>query len=349
MIKKNAAAFAIAFCAAFVFAYNPPAGGENIFRLSSPELLMEGNSSTGGCFFSVSPDSAVNNPALTAFEQRVVLNASGTMMFDGKDASGSAVGGAMEAGLLIPSRWYVYSFLLQGVFVPFQDMNVGNSVSFTANAAKDLTDNFSVGIGANLGVAWGNSSDWLAGFNIGAFYNAGSVSFMKDLRFSAVLVNFGKPLSNMKLTGISGSECSIWPGPVTFGFGAAAVLFDSKSFDIASSLDFSFPTFQNFVADAAVQFMLFDSFKISSCWELNARELANGYKNIVPSVSLGFKFTFSSKDGSLLANKGWSQSEMTVNAGWRQLYENINAVSAGARINLGLKDTQAPEIILWND
>ena len=40
---------------------------------------------------------------------------------------------------------------------------------------------------------------------------------------------------------------------------------------------------------------------------------------------------------------------MTVSGAWKQLYKNVNAVSAGAKINLGLKDTQAPEIILWGE
>ena len=40
---------------------------------------------------------------------------------------------------------------------------------------------------------------------------------------------------------------------------------------------------------------------------------------------------------------------MTVSGAWKQMYENINAVSAGAFLKLGLTDTKAPEVILWDE
>lgn len=348
MIKKITSAVFAIFSIASLFAYNPPAGGQNLFRISSPELLSGANSTCGGGFYSVSTDSVVNNPALTAFEQRVILNASGSLFFDGKDESGDTLGGAFEVGALIPSRWYVYSFMVQGVFVPFYDMHLGNTVTFNANVSKDFNDKLSVGLGANIGVSFGNDSDWMGGFNMGAFYNFGDFSFLKDIRFGTALLNLGKSLKNTNLVGITGEKAEYWPSIATFSTGAAAVLLDTKQFDIATSVDFSFPSFMNFVFDAGLQFMIFDIVKLSTSWEFDAKEFSNGHKNIIPSVGLSFKFTFSSKDGSLLANKGWQESEITVGATWRQLYKNINAVSAGAKLNLGLEDTQAPQIILWD-
>ena len=50
-----------------------------------------------------------------------------------------------------------------------------------------------------------------------------------------------------------------------------------------------------------------------------------------------------------MANKGWDQSDMTVSGAYKQLYKNVNAVSAGAILNLGLADTKAPEIQLWGE
>ena len=38
---------------------------------------------------------------------------------------------------------------------------------------------------------------------------------------------------------------------------------------------------------------------------------------------------------------------MTVNAGWQQLYETVHAVSGNVKFNLGMKDTDPPEIELW--
>lgn len=348
MLKKIIAS-AVLCAGAALYAYNPPAGGQNLLRISSPELLSEGASAAGGALYSVSPDSVVNNPALTAFEQRAVLNLSGTMLFDSKDESDKSVGGAFEGGILLPSRWCVSSFLVQGVFVPFYDMHLGNSFNFTANVAKDVTDKLSVGVSAELGIFYGHNSDWRGGVNLGAFYDFGEAGFFKDIRFGAVLLNIGKQLGNTTVLGITGSEASEWPGIATPKIGAAATFFEQNNFKAGASLDFSFPSFQNFVCDAGLQLLFADVIKVSSSWEYDAREFSEGSKNILPSVGVSFQFKFNSKNGSLLAKKGWEQSEMTVSGAWKQLYKNVNAVSAGAKINLGLKDTQAPEIILWGE
>ncbi len=352
MMKKIIVA-AVFSVSAYLFAYNPPAGGQNLLRISSPELLTEASSAAGGAFYNVSSESSVNNPAISAYGQRIVLNLAGTMLFDGKDDSGKNLGSAFEAGLLLPSRWCVSSFLLQGVFVPFYDMHLGNSFTFTANVAKDITDFLAVGLSADMGVFYGYNSDWTGGINLGALYRYGDLYFMKDLRFGASVLNLGKTLKNTDILGIksdsSVSYASDWPALATFKLGAAATIFDSSNFDIGASLDFSFPSFKNFVFDAGIQFMFFDFVRLSSSWEYDVQEFSNGKKNLMPSFGLSCKFIFNSKDGSVLANKGWAQSEMTVSTAYKNLYKNVNAVSAGAKLNLGLKDTQAPEIILWGE
>ena len=348
MLKKLIASAFFA-AGAFVFAYNPPAGGQNLLRISSPELLTEGSSAAGGPLFSVSADSVVNNPAVTAFEQRTTLNLAGTMLFDSADESDKSVGGAFETGLLIPSKWCVSSFLVQGVFVPFYDMHLGNSFTFTADVAKDVTEKLSVGMSADLGIFYGYNSDWTAGVNLGAFYNFGEIAFLKNVRFGAVLLNLGKMLSDTDVLGITGDKAADWPGIATPKAGVAATLLDKDNFEVGASADISSPAFNDFVFDTAVQIVIVDVVKLSSCWEYDAREFSEGSKNLMPSVGLSVQFKFKSKNVSLLANKGWEQSEMTVSGAWKQMYKNVNAVSAGAKVNLGLKDTQPPEIILWGE
>src|SRR5574344_527384 len=182
MQKKVFAAVVLTAAMASLFAYNPPAGGQNLFRITEPQLLTGAGSSAGGALFGVTPASIVNNPALTAYEQRIVLDAAGTLLFDSKDDDHS-IGGAFEGGLLIPTKWGVWSSILQGVFVPYYDMQLGNSWTATTSFSKDITDTLSVGALANLGVFYGYDSDWMGSVGFGALYRAGTISFMKDVRF----------------------------------------------------------------------------------------------------------------------------------------------------------------------
>ena len=98
-----------------------------------------------------------------------------------------------------------------------------------------------------------------------------------------------------------------------------------------------------------IDFIIDALIKVYSSWEFDTQEFANDSKNLMPSVGVSFKFIFNSAQGSYLSNKGWDQSDMTVSGAWKQMYKNVNAVSAGAVLNLGLADTKAPEITMWGD
>jgi hypothetical protein len=349
MQKKLIAAVLFAAVATGLFAYNPPAGGQNLFRITEPQLLTGAGSSAGGAIFGVTPASIVNNPALTAYEQRIVLDVAGTMLFNSKDSDHS-VGSAFEGGLLIPTRWGVWSSVIQGIFVPFYDMQLGNNIALSTSFSKDITDMLSVGVGVNFGVFYGYKSDWTGSANLGALYRIGTVSFLKDVRFGASLMNLGKMYTNTTVYGIyDGDDADMWPGIATPRFGAAATILSAGRMDLGLSTDISIPAFQNFVFDAGLKMEFAKIVTLSTSWEYDAREFAQGAKNIMPSVGLSIKFLFNSKDGSMMAEHGWQQSEMTVSGGWQQLYKNVNAVSTGAVLDLGLKDTKAPEITLWGE
>lgn len=348
MQKRMVTAAAMLLLSVLVYAYNPPAGGQNFLRITEPQLITGAASSAGGAVFNVTPSSVINNPALTAFEQRVVLDVAGTMLFDSSD-SDHTVGGAFQTGIVLPSRWCVSSFLLQGVWVPFENMQTGNSFNLNATFSKDVTDSLAVGIGADAGIFYGYGTDWRAGVNLGALYRLGDVAFLKDVRFGVSLLNLGKQWTDTSVLGITEDDASAWPGIATLRTGAAAVLYSAGIMDIGASMDISVPAFQNFVLDTGVQIEFNDFITVSSSWEYDVREYSEGAVNIMPSVGVSFKFIINSKEGSLLADKGWEQSEVTVSAAWQQLYETVNAASFGAVMNLGLKDSEAPEIFLWGE
>lgn len=348
-MKKLLCAAAGLLASVCVFAYNPPAGGQNVLRLSSPFLLGGAASSAGGALYEVIPSSIVNNPALPAFEQRIVLDLGATLFNDSNDLD-KKNGGAFEAGLLIPGRYGVATFLTQGVFAPLIDMHLGKSVNFTGNVSKDITNYVSVGANVNLGVFWGYESDWTGSVSFGAFWNYGDLAFMKNVRFGASLMNLGKMYSQTEVAGINGKAyADSWPGIATIKGGMAATMVEAGKIEIGASADVSVPAFQDFVLDLGCNIQYAKFLKLSTSWEYDVREYAEGCRNIMPSVTLSFKFKFSSKDGSMLANKGWQESEMTVSAGWQQLYEDVNVYTAGAVLKLGMPDNEAPKITLWGE
>lgn len=354
---------ALAFAAsAVLFAYNPPAGGQNVLRLSEPQLLAAGNSTAGGGlfdggdsdsnskFFGISPSAILLNPALAAWEQRNVLDLGGTVLYSSNGDDDNTLGSSFLAGILLPSRWCVSTFLLQGVWSEFIDMPVGNSVSATYGYAKDITDSVSVGLSANFGYLFGDAGpDWTLSADLGAYYNYGDWKFLKDIRFGASLLNLGKMYTSSDTVGIDSSEAGSWPALATLRTGAAAAFIKNEQVNLGLSLDFSYPSFQNIVIDAGLQMQIHDFMKVYSGWEFDAREFSEGSKNLIPSVGVSFKFLLNSKNGSFMAENGWQQSELTVSGGWKKMYGSINAFSAGAMLDLGMKDTQAPEITIWGE
>lgn len=374
MKKLLGALFAGALLSANIFAYNPPAGGQNILKLTSPQLIYGANSAAGGALFGTTPSSILNNPALSAWEQRGTLDLAGTLLVNSNTDDvpfGKKVGIGMEAGLLIPSRWCVSTFLFQGLWTEFFDMPVGNNIAFTAGVSKDITDQVSVGLTGNFGLLYGDAadSDWMASAALGVFYNHGDIGFMKDVRFGVSLNNLGKMYdTGAEAWGIktaknyrdwldagatgefsSSDKGTAWPGIATLRTGAAATLLSTNAMDLGLSLDLSYPAFQDLVVDLGLQFRFSDFLNIFVAEQLDVQELANDAKNLLPSVGASFKFTFRSKSGSYLSQHDWEESEMTASAAWKQLYKNINAISAGLIMNLGMADTKAPEIIMWGD
>ncbi|MCR5724269.1 MAG: hypothetical protein K6G80_04190 [Treponema sp.] len=344
-----------------LFAYNPPAGGQNLLRLSSPALLTGAASSAGGALYNVLPSSIVNNPAITAFEQRIVLDVGVTALTDGNDDDGS-LGSAFEAGLLIPGRRGVASFLVQGIFAPLVDMHLGDSVNATAGVSKDITDSLSVGVSATLGIFWGYESDWTGSLAIGAYYNYGDVSFMKDVRFGCALMNLGKMYTQTEVRGIADDAdyyefrenawdyADNWPALATLRTGVAATLLEKNKFTVGGSFDLSYPSFQNVVCDIGLQVQYSSFLKLSVAEELDVRELKEGSKNLLPAVGVSFKFLFKSKaDSTITKFAGGDESEMTVSTAWHNMYEDVNAFSAGAVLKLGLEDKEPPKITIWED
>lgn len=340
--------------AASLAAYNPPVNGENFLELSSPKTLTEAASVTGGALFVASPDSLTVNPALTAGEQRTELNLGYTALVSSNEANNSKFGSAFQLGFLYPTKWYVYSAYVNGTFVPFQEMMLGNSINAKVGLSKEVTEKLDVGLNLNTGVNMSLGVDWALSGNVGFVYEWGNLSFLKDFRFGASVLNLGKNYTKVNLDGIYTSDenpdlCGWFPMLGTIKAGAAATLFSNDNIKTGASFDLTVPGFQNAIVDAGVQLKVKDMLTLSVAEKINLREAISGHANYIPSVSLAFTFTLDVKNSDYFDRHSWTESEMSASAAYKKMYGTINAVSAGVDLKLGMEDNAAPVIELWQD
>ncbi len=347
MKKLTVCALLAAFFVSAISAYNPPVNGDNYMELACPKFLTGASSVTGGALFSAGPDSLVVNPALTAGEQRVILNLADTFMWSSNELNTQKTGNALQAGILIPTKLYIYSAYVNLTTVPFVEMNVGNSFNVKAAVGKEITDKLDVGVGLSGGACWGAGGDWSIGANLGFVYYWGNLSFMQNFRYGASILNLGKNY-HPALVGVKTDEngaflpASAYPSLATLKLGCAASLYKNDILDLAYSFDFTIPAFQNLIVDLGLQFALKDMLVISVAEKINLVETINGAKNFIPAIGLAFKFSFDVKNNEYLERNDWSESEMNVAAAYRKMYQTINAASAGVDLYLGMKDTSAP-------
>ena len=335
-------------CTAAVSAYNPPVYGDSIYELSSPRQLTTAASVTGGGIFYASPESIIVNPALTALEQRVDLNLAYTGLISTNSVNSIKYGNAFQTGILIPFKWAVFSAYLNGTMVPFEEMPLHNSFNFKTGLAKEITDNLNVGLSMNSGVFWGAGTDWSLSANLGFTYNFGQISFLKDVRAGASLLNLGKNYGNTTLTGFTATDpVGQFPEICTLKVGAAGLLVSNSIIKLGANLDLTAPLFMNLIVDAGLEFSIKDSLFINVSEKLNTREISQGEYSFFPKIGISFRFTFDVKNNEYLEKNGWSESEMSASAAYTQFYNTIHAGSIGVDVNLGLKDETPPEIHIW--
>ena len=137
--------------------------------------------------------------------------------------------------------------------------------------------------------------------------------------------------------------------PFTPRVGVAGNLFDVKNFSGGMSVDFSFPTFQNVVFNAGLEFNIANIIRISTGWKADLREILAEQASLIPTAGISVKFNFSSAEDSFLAKKGWQKSEAEVSTAYKYFNNDLHLASGGMTLRLGQKDTIAPEITLWED
>lgn len=347
-ISIIAAAFLL--CVSAANAYNPPVNGEGLNEISSARMLSTASSVAGGGIFNANPSTVTVNPALTVDEQRIALNAGFTALFSTDSANEKSVGTAMQFGAIVPTKWTVMTFYVNGVFVPFVEMNLNDSLNAKIGFSKQITEKCSIGLGINTGYLWGAGSDWSLSGNFGVLYSQGDLGFLKDLRFAASVLNVGKNYVNTTSIGVNPTEkVTEYPTLLTVKAGVAGLLVDTPAFDMGFSLDVSSPMFQNVLIDAGLECSIKDLVYISLAEKFNLTEFANGKNDFIPAIGIGVKFQFGFKDNEYFDKKGWAESELSNTTTYKQMYGTVNAISTEMDLKLGMEDNTPPVITLWLD
>lgn len=327
-----------AACISALFAYNPPVGGESASDFLSPDLLAGGTSVAGGAFGSLMPGELAVNPALSAGEQRIAVDASYAMLAG--TGSDTGVGHAFNLGGLYPARWGVFAASANFLTANFDSLPLGTAGSVRLSVSKDLTKKLYLGAGFS-GTA---GSGWGASGSLGMLYRLGPAGFMKDARLGVSLTGIGRPFTTDG-AGVAGGTADGYDSLLTPRAGFAATLVDANLVKIGGSADLSFPTFQNVVFGAGLEAVFKNVVSVQTGWRYNLVEAINKKQTLVPSVGIGVKLAVNApKDDSFLARNGWAQSEVTPTVAFKPLWNDIYAFGGGVNVKLGVTDTEPPVI-----
>ncbi|TFG84217.1 MAG: cell envelope biogenesis protein OmpA [Spirochaetales bacterium] len=329
--------------AAPAYAYDPPAGGDNLLSLYSPVFLSGYLSASS----SESPMADLLNPAASGLLQRTTLDASYTALLglEGETGWGSAV----NIGIAVPKPYGVWTGYVGFISSPFASMPLGSVVTGRLGFAKDLYPNLLIGsavdfsVGSNEDLAWGLAAD------LGVQGLSGDVGFLKDFRWGFALRNLGMAFKSPGVVGISGSTGATgYDSPFTPAIGVSAdlVRLEKAGINLASSVDLWFPTFQNVIFAIGFQADLRDKAYLRFGWDINMAETLEGVgQSLLPSFGIGASFAVDTvaAEGE---GKPWDRSEVRPSLAAQKLYDGVWAVGAGVNMPLGVVDRTPPAITL---
>ncbi len=351
MKRFLSAAVVLCLCTITASAYNPPVNGENLYELASPHQLASSSSVTGGAILYDGVDSVIANPAISAEEQRISLTASYTSLFNKDKEDSVKYGSALEAGILIPFKFAVFTGLFDFVSAEFQNMDLGNSINGKFVLAKEMTDKLNIGIGLNTGFFWKKSygTDWGLSANIGYTYNFGQVGFLKDFKYGVSILNLGKNFGEFVMPHVLKDDepNTAFPTLATVKLGTSALLLSNDAVKFGFCLDVTTPMFLNVIFDAGLAFAIKDCVFITVSEKFNLLETINHRNDFIPSIGISCRFSFDFKSIDYMQKNGWEQSEVSGSVIYKPLYNSINLISAGLDINLGMEDKTPPVIELW--
>lgn len=343
--------FSVIFAA---YSYNPPVGGDYFYDFSSPKLLSGTLSVAGGPVFTISPEAVILNPAATATAQRTDLTLGYTALISANSFSQNRYGNVIQTSILIPSKLYIFTGIVNFTSVNFLEMSLGNSLNLRANVSKQITDKFDIGLALTGGIYWKDTSfDWSIAGNAGVLFKPGDLGFIKDFRIGVSVSNLGKMYTDIGINNPtildSGFSYSGFPSFCYVRAGIAGNFVSTEKVKLGFALDFGTPCFQNFLAEYGMQLAIMDTVFVNFKEQFNLAEAINSKANYLPSIGISFKFTLDINNVKYLEENDWSQSEMKASVAYKNLYNTVHVASVDVDLTLGLKDEAPPEISIWDD
>jgi hypothetical protein len=252
-----------------------------------------------------SPAATLLNPAVAGGKQRLTLDLSyiGLMDFAPLFDWGGHV---VNLGITIPTRVGVFSTVGRFATAGFTSLDWGTLGGLNLSFAKDLFENFYIGIG--LGFEFG--SDWGLWGDLGFLNLPGDLGFMKDFRWGVALRGLGRGYHPA-----SSTADLAWPPTFTPAIAASFSLIDKDPFLLTVSGDLSFPTFQDVRFQLGMEFAAADVVFLDVYGNLDLRQLLPAV-DPARTLPLGFGLSLKIKtkiptkvDTADATERGYTQTE----------------------------------------
>jgi outer membrane protein OmpA-like peptidoglycan-associated protein len=336
-VKKNLFILLTLLITPLILSGTPGSSGELDYNLSSPLFLSQGFN----IFNSETPQAVTINPAAAAGFQRYILdlNYINLEQFDDGEGSYGGMGHVFNMALSIPMKIGVLTTAAHMTDLSsYEDtaMNFGTYASGEVAFSKELYED--VHFGFALNGTYGFEGDFGGDLSMGLIFKYGDLFFLRDTEFGAVLSGLG--------SGYSPGDRTYWssiPENITPAFGISALLVDRNKFSIDGETTVSFPSVSDMKIDSGLGFQVAENISLSTSVSASVQDLINDdWETLIPGVGLSVvvPLTPGEDSGEL------TSSEMRTSVGGKTLYDGVYAFGAGVTVPLGVRDNEAPEVVI---
>ena len=301
---------------------------------SSAQLLAGG----AGSASLDSPQGVLLNPAVSAGEQRVVLDLSWIPLLGLEAGPDQGWGGnILNLGMTIPTRAGVFSASGRVASASFSSLSWGTLGTLNLSFAKDLYPKLWIGAGLGGVVGGGTGTvDWGLGLDLGFLHMVGDLGAFKDFRWGGVIRNMGKGYAYTLTPGVLTR-----PPVFTPAIGASFALVNTDALRLSFSPELSFPTFQDIRFGLGAEFAVADIFFLHMSGLFDFRQVLG----LEPARQIPISFGASLKLKNLkIKGKGFEVNEFKSTLAAAPLQDGIWAIGAGVNVPFGLRDTTPPQI-----